>query len=354
MKKIIAASFVLLLILTSKGSADSEAQLCSELSGYFVGGQKSKLENPSRDTTKEEDLLIDKMKIELLEQDSVNKGVFIVDADNDGKEDAFVWVVQGSLRLVNAELYDIPAKQVSNESKLVLKAELYSLGALFEPRFVRFKGVNYLVAHEAGDIDGPIYLSKIAKAANGQYQQRTLCRMQTTLRAETKCRHPACKKLVEVIENKAGNKPFVDIYWPHKYASPSGLSVYYSEDWKHGDFDNTKNSTSLWQIGTKKEVLSESEQNRLKRTLAQQSEVLSNQLHKPISLPSQWEFFLFKAHGNRTYWAWDFGMPPYGEEIHITYTNAKKSDYIGMIRIKSSVVLGPCSSDCVTSLDPTQ
>lgn len=354
MKKIIVASFVLLLILTSKGSADSEAELCSELSGYFVGGQKSKLENPSRNPTNEEDSLIDKMKIELLEQDSVNRGISIVDADNDGKEDVFVWIVHGSLRIVDAELYDIPARQVDNEIKLVLKAELYSLGAMFEPRFVRFKGVNYLVANEGGDTDGPIYLSKIVKAANGQYQKRTLCRTQTTLRAETKCLHPACKRLVEVIENKAENKPFVDIYWPDKYLAPSGLSVYYSEDWRHGDFDNTNSPTSLWRIERGREVLSGSPQDRLKRTLAQQSEVLSNQLHQPISLPSQGQFFLFKAHGNRTYWAWDFGLPPYGEEIHITYTNTKKSDYIGMIRIKSSTALGPCLSDCVMSLDPTQ
>lgn len=97
-------------------------------------------------------------------------------------------------------------------------------------------------------------------------------------------------------------------------------------------------------------VLPGSQHNRVRRILAQQSAVLSDRLHLPISLPDQGEFFLFKAHGDRTYWAWDFGDPPYGEEIHIVYSNAKKSDYIGTVHIKRSLTLEPCESDCVTPL----
>lgn len=204
--------------------------------------------------------------------------------------------------------------------------------------------------------------------------------MQITVKSDKNCRHPACRRLQEIIENKRKNRPFIDIEWPHKYFPPAGLEIYYSP-WSRGDFDNSDKSTYIWRIGgdrymyqhiywdllgqgeerpkvdpklqslfeereERRRILPGYQHDRLRHTLNQQSEVLSGQLNRPISIPSEGEFFLFKANG-RTYWAWDFGNPPYGEEIHIMYTNVKKSNYIGMVSIKRSQVLKPCISDCV-------
>ena len=162
-----------------------------------------------------------------------------------------------------------------------------------------------------------------------------------------------------------------------------GLEVFYSELWSHGDFDNTNNPTSIWRIGRSdyvyqniywtllgqgdqlpevdpklrpiqderldRRVLPGRQHDRLRRTLTQQSKTLSNQLGS-ISLTNQGEFFLFNANGNRTYWAWDLEEPPYGNEIHILYTNEKKSDYIGMIRTKRTLMLTPCVAECTSLL----
>jgi len=223
------------------------------------------------------------------------------------------------------------------------------------------------------------------KSENGQFFQRNLCHMQKKLKPETSCQHPACKRLVEIIGNPSENGPFVNIAWPHKYFPPAGLEVYFSEDWSTGDFDNTGKETTIWRFGRdgylygniywallgqgeeepdidpklrplsediqKKSILPNDQHKRLRRTLAEQSKIISDQLHKPILLPEQGEFFLFEAHGKRTYWAWDFGVPPYGEEIYITYTNAKKSDYIGKVNIKRTLLLGACITECEVELN---
>ncbi len=377
------ATVLCALLCDSYSVAALDAEVCSELSRYFGSNRESTLEDPSRTPTEEENALIDKAKIELLEWSDFARGFVIVNADNDGREDLVVWNIQGTGRIAEGELYELPDRKEGQTAELVLKASIH-LGVLQEPSFVRFKGVNYIVFTETGD-EGGLTVSQIVKTANGQYEQRTLCRMKTFITPETKCRHPACKRLAEIIENKDHNSPFVNEEWPHKYFAPAGLEVFYSEDWSKGDFDNTNNPTSIWRIGRagyihnniywallgqgeempeidpelrpksedrrERRVLPGSEHDRLRRTLTQQSEVLSNQLHRPISLPDQGEFFLFNAHGDRTYWAWDFGDPPYGQEIHIMYTNAKKSDYIGMLRIKRSLVLKPCASDCSTPLE---
>jgi hypothetical protein len=361
------------LLCASYSVAAADAEVCSELSRYFGSDRESMLEDPSRTPTEAENALIDTAKIELLEWSDFARGLVIVDADNDGKEDLLVWIIQGTGRFAQGELYEFPDRNEGQTAELVLKTSI-DLGVLQEPRFVRFNGVNYIVFTETGDADGLI-VSQIVKTANGLYEQCTLCRMETYVTPETKCRHPACKRLAELVEDKDRNGPFVKGERPHMYFAPAGLEVFYSQDWSHGDFDNTNSPTAIWRIGRSgyiydhiywallgqgeempeidpelrpksedrivRRVLPGSEHDRLRRTLAQQSEVLSKQLHRPISLPDQGEFFLFNAHGNRTYWAWDFGDSPSGEEIHITYTNAKKSDYIGMLRIKRTLVLKP-------------
>lgn len=93
------------------------------------------------------------------------------------------------------------------------------------------------------------------------------------------------------------------------------------------------------------QVLPGQPHDRLRRALAQQSEVLGKQLNKDISLPGVGQFFLFGTN-DRTYWAWDFGEPPYGKEMHITYTRGLKSDYIGAVGIKRTLGLAPCASEC--------
>lgn len=377
-----AAAIAFLLWATCTFAA-SDANVCSELSRYFATNETSKLPNPSRNPTQIERLLIDKSKIDLLESTDYAMGVFIVDADNDGLEDVFVWNIQGSGRFVSAELFDFPSQQVEHARELGRKASM-DLGVLNEPHFVRFKDVNYLISTDTGDKDSTS-ITRIVKTAGGRYERQTLCRMQTIVKPDSSCRHPACKELREVIENKSENGPFVNVEWPHKYFPPAGLEVYFSKDWSAGDFDNTGKPTSIWRSGregymyqhihwtllgqgegmpnvdsklrplsedkTVRRVLPGRQHDSLRRTLIQQSEALSNQLHRLISLPNEGEFFLFKANGNRTYWAWDFGGPPYGKEIHITYTNAKKSDYVGMVRVTRDQALELCASDCITTLD---
>lgn len=367
---------------TSISFAVSNAEVCSRLSQYFEKGGESLFENPSRPPTREESSIIEKMKIELLESVDYSVGVTIVDADNDGTEDLFAWGIQGSGRFVYAELYQIPSLNAGKATTVIKKAEA-ELGVLQDPRFVRFQGGNYIVFTTTGDNAG-VQISQIDKSSDGQYELRGRCQMQTLIKSETKCRHPACKTLADIIDDAAINTPFVEVEWPHRYFSPAGLVVFFSKDWSNGDFDNTNNPTSIWRIGRNayvnqhiywallgqgdqmpevdsalrpisedridRRVLPDSQHDRLRRTLAQQSEILSNHLKRPISLPKQGEFFLLKANGNRTYWAWDFGEPPYGEEIHLTYTNAKKSDYIGLVRIIRSTSLKSCESNCVTAL----
>ncbi len=357
----------------------TEAEICSQPFSYFVNDSGSKLEDPSRLPTEAESVLIKNAEIELFEIEGRSTGdTPIVDADNDGKEDLFAWATQGSGRFVSAEVYEVPTPP--GNAKLVKKASI-DLGVLQDPRFIRFKGVNYIVSTDTGDKDG-IRIGQLEKIQNGQYQMRTRCIMQTSIRTETKCRHPACKALAELIENKDKNGPFVNVEWPHKYFPPAGLEVFFSERWSYGDFDNTNNPTSIWRIGrsdyvyqnvywtllgqgaqlpevnpelrpipgesSDRCVLPGRQHDRLRRTLTQQSETLSNQ--GLISPPGWGEFFLFNANGKRTYWAWDLEEQPYGDEIHIVYTNAKKSDYIGMIKTKRTLMLTPCVAECVTPL----
>lgn len=368
----IAVTLIAALLYTSNTFAGSETNLCSQLYVYAVSEQV-KSSNPSRSPTEKEQLLIDKSKIELLEYTDYAMGVSIVDADNDGKEDLLAWSIQGSGRFVYAELFDIPLSQ-DGEAKVPIPKASLDLGVLQEPRFVRFKGVNYLISTDTGDRDG-LSISRVAKLANGQYEQQTLCHMQSTLRVKTSCKHPACRRLKEIIENKNENGSFVNIEWPHKYYFPAGLAVYFPEEGSVGDFDNTQNPTSIWRIGREeyiyqhiywawlgqgkempevdsklrpesenianRHVLPGQQHDRLRRTLEQQSEILSRKLHRPISLPNKGEFFLFNANKNKTYWGWDLGEFPDGNEIYVMYTNAGKSDYIGMVQIERSHVLVP-------------
>lgn len=372
---------VIVILLCANGSwAATEANICAELSPYFVGNQESRLPDPSRSPSEVEYQLVEQSKIELLEQSDYDMGVLIVDADNDGKEDLLAWSIQGSGRFVYAETFSLPSRQDEYADGLVSKAHL-DLGVLSAPSLVRFRGINYFVSTDTGDEEG-ISLSRLEKVANGRYEQQAICDMKTTVIAQTSCRHPACKKLQEIVDNTRKNGPFMNVAWPHKYLGQAGLEVYFHGDWSDGDIDNTGTPTSIWRIGRKdylyeniywallgleteeevdpalrptsdsvtvRSVLPGAQHDRLRRTLAQQSDVLSRALHRSISLPKAGEFFLFNANKNRTYWAWDFGEPPYGQEIYIVYTNAKKSDYIGMMRVKRNLVLQPCVSECNTA-----
>lgn len=363
---------MVVLLYTAYTYANPETNLCSQLNEYAVSEQLS-YSNPSRTPTEKEQLIIDKLKIELLENTDYAMGISIIDADNDGKEDLLAWNIQGSGRFVNAELFDIPLSEEGEAKKSIPKVTL-DLGVLQAPRFVRFKGVNYLVSTETGDSEG-LSISRVAKLANDQYEQQKLCHMQSDLRVKTSCRHPACRRLKEIIENKNENGPFVNIKWPHKYFTPAGLAVYFPKEGSVGDFDNTQNPTSIWRIGREgyiyqhiywawlgqgkkmpevdsklrpesegianRRVLPEQQHDRLRRALGQQSEILSRKLHRPISLPNKGAFFLFNANKNKTYWGWDFGEPPDGKEIYVMYTNAKKSYYIGMIQVERRHVLMP-------------
>lgn len=370
------------LILWSACSfAQSAPTICSELSPLVIGKQLEQLSNPARVPSNTESAIIDQWKITLFDSMEYAKGVSIVDADNDGRPEVFAWNIQGSGRFVYAELFELNAQKQGQTKAPASKISL-DLGVLEAPRFVRWKGINYLISSDTGDLDG-LRVSQINKTPSGTFEQRTLCQMRTTVKPDTSCGHPACKALRAMIADKSKNAPFVHVEWPHKYFSPAGLEVYFSADWSTGDFDNTGQPTSIWRIGRDgyinqhiywsllgqgesapsvmpslrpssedravRKVLPGNEHDRLRRSLNEQSAALSAQLHRPISLPNAGEFFLFQAHGDRTYWAWDLGIPAYGEEIYLMYTNPKKSDFVGQIRIKRDQGLVACTSQCVAS-----
>jgi hypothetical protein len=365
------------------GSATTAAEPCAALTPYVVEGRLAELEQPARLPNPLESARIDAAGLDLLQQADYSKGALLVDADNDGIEDLVVWNISGSLRYVYTELRGWSLAPAATDD-LPLRAT-FDLGVIEDPRFVRLDGVQYLVYSHSGSIDDTT-VSRIDVTATGEREQRAVCRMQTRLHAETRCRHPACRALASRIEDGAHNAPFVDIEWPHKYFGPAGLAVYFPADGSRGDFDNSGAPTAIWRYGregyvnehiywallgqgdaapdvdpalrplsedpTPRRVLPGAAHTRLRHTLAGQQAALAAALGTPIGLPDGAEFFLFEAHGGRTYWAWDFGTPPTGEAIHIAYTRGAKSDYIGEVGIRRELALQPCTADCV--IEPQQ
>lgn len=352
-------------------------EVCAGLSGLVDAKAAGRFVNPARSLTKAETTALDDAKLEILGFNDYSQGSQIVDADNDGVDDLFVWNIQGSGRFTYAEVYDINMAASRPSDKLRLKANLGNIGTLSDPRFVKYAGVNYLVADE-GDLES-LVVQRLEKVASGRYDLRTVCSTTVRLAPITKCRHPACKALAAEIANPSTNAPFVQVEWPHKYFSPAGLSVFFDENGEASDFDNTKLPARIWKFGREgyanqhiywnvlglgdeaplvpagqratsedrknPQVLPGQQHDRLRRALAQQSQVLGQQLNKDISLPGVGQFFLFNTN-DRTYWAWDFGEPPHGKEMHITYTRGLKSDYIGAVGIKRTPDLVPCASGC--------
>jgi hypothetical protein len=128
---------------------------------------------------------------------------------------------------------------------------------------------------------------------------------------------------------------------------------YQPDDWLYiGIGKDQPKADSEQQLSNERKVLSGIQHERLRRVLSEQSKVLSSALHRQITLPEEGEFFLFKTDDNKTYWAWDFGQPPFGEEIHIVYSDENKTEYIGEVKIiKSTPNLVPCKENCTEKLD---
>lgn len=378
-------SLSVVLLCAPYAIAASEADFCSELSEYIRDRKQLELSNPSRPPTKEEQRLIDNLKIEVLEDESHGgnilvhgNGVFIVDIDNDGKDDLFAWGVMGSGHFVSAQIFDLPLpqKKQGDGEDADNAMEYLGFGRVDMPSFVRFKGINYILSYSGGEED---VVSRVVKLRDREYKgqveykSQVVCRKKMLLKVRTNCRHPACKRLKDVIESEGENSEFASDVELRNYNA--GMPIYFPEKGSIGDFDNTQSPATIWRVNTSpylyqdiewswlgqgkekpevslrrhdpvkenRSVLPGMEHDRLRRVLAQQSQVLSRELDQSISLPNRAEFFLFSAN-NRTYWAWDFGENPYGEEIHIMYTNAKKSDYIGMIQMERSSVWVPDKS----------
>jgi hypothetical protein len=357
--------------------AASANEVCAGLSGLVDAKAAGRFVNPARSLTKAEATVLDGAKLEILASNEYSQGSQIIDVDNDGVDDLFVWNTQGSGRFTYAEVYDIKMAASRPLDKLRLKANLGNVGILNDPRFVKYAGVNYLVTDE-GDLES-LAVYRLEKADSGGHELRTACSATVRLAPITQCRHPACKALAGDIANPSANAPFVQVQWPHKYFFPAGLSVFFDESGEASDFDNTGLPARIWKFGREgymyqhvywdrlglgeeapvvppaqraafgdrnpPQVLPGQQHDRLRRALEQQSQVLGKQLKKDISLPGVGQFFLFGTN-NRTYWAWDFGEPPYGKEMHITYTRGLKSDYIGAVGIRRIVGLAPCSSRC--------
>lgn len=374
-------SFLLMLIGAGHFSTSQAKTLCADLS-KAIDAADSGTVNPSRRPTKEEEALIASAKLSILGFNDYAKGVDIVDIDNDGNEDVFAWSIGGSGRFLSAEIHAI---RNSNGVKLVERRGSINLGVLQFPRFIRVRGLNFLIASLNGD-NTTTYAARFSTDEEGRLLMSTVCQMQTMLEPQSSCRHPACKTLIETIADKRHNEDFVRVEWPHRYLEPAGPSVYFPENPIRADFDNTGQSTGIWRFGrkdhlyqhiywsllgqgdekpavddalrpaadnereNKRTVLPGEQHDRLRRTLTEQGVALSNALHRDIALPEQGQFFLFTAHGNRVYWGWDFDEPPSGSSIHIAYTNARQSDYIGTVDINRSIKLLPCESDCVERL----
>jgi hypothetical protein len=367
-----------LLVSFHTGSLAAPAdEVCAGLSGLVDAKAAARFADPARSLTKAETTVLNEAKLELLGFNDYSQGSRIVDADNDGVDDLFVWNIQGSGRFTYAEVYDIHMATSRPSDQLRLKADLGNIGTLSDPRFVKYAGVNYLVSDD-GDLESLVVL-RLEKPTSGGYGLRTACSATVRLQPVTTCRHPACKKLASEIANPRSNAPFVEIEWPHKYFSPAGLSTFFGPNGEASDFDNTGLPARIWKLGREgyayqhiywgllglgeeepvvpaaqraardnvesPQVLQGQPHDRLRRSLDQQSKVLGKQLKKDIPLPGTGQFFLFDTH-NRTYWAWDFDPPHYGKEMHITYTRGLKSDYIGAVGIKRTVSLAPCASEC--------
>lgn len=352
-------------------------EVCAGLSGLLNAKAAGRFVDPARPLTKAETAALDEAKLEILGFNDYSQGSQIVDADNDGVDDLLVWNIQGSGRFTYAEVYDINMAASRPSDKLRLKANLGNIGTLSDPRFVKYAGVNYLITDD-GDLES-LAVHRLEKSTSDGHNLRTACRATVRLDPITKCRHPACKALAGDIANPSTNAPFVQVEWPHKYFFPAGLSVFFGPNGEASDFDNTGLPARIWKFGREgyanqhiywsllglgeeapvvpaaqraafddrknPQVLQGQQHDRLRRALGQQSQMLGKQLNKNLSLPGAGQFFLLHAN-DRTYWVWDFGGPPYGEEMHITYTRGLKSDYIGAVGIRRTLGLAPCASQC--------
>ena len=305
----------------------------------------------------------------------------IVDAFNNGKEVVFAWSIQGSGRFVVADFYEIPTKQKPTVNHLPL--EPVELGVLKFPEFIRYKNRNYLVYSETGDANDLI-IAQLTKNDKNHTILQNLCYTQGIVRVETTCQHPVCGELQNIIGKAENRAVFTELEWPHAYFAPAGLSVFFPDDNSKVDFDNSNNPASIWRIGRegyiyqyvywdflglgdektppkldpklrkiaedniegrfRKYVLPGTQHDRLRRTLKQQSEVLSKELNAAIDLPTAAQYFFFKTKDGRTYWAWELEDQPMGENIRILYTNPQKSEYIGTIHLKLSKKLVGCKT----------
>jgi len=369
---------VLALLSIGSASAPAAEEVCASLTPCVVEDRLADLDNPARTPNAAEGARLEVAALDLLQQADYGKGALLVDADNDGVDDLVVWNISGSLRYVYTEIRGWSSAPRA-EDDLPLRTTL-DLGVIHDPRFVRHDGINYIVSTGSGSMDDAS-VTRLHVTSTGELEQRTVCRMHTRLRVDTRCRHPACRALAARIEDEAHNAPFANIEWPHKYFGPAGLAVFFPENGSRGDFDNTGAPTTLWRLGRDqyvyehvywrllgqgdvapdveprlrpvsedpgpRHVLPGAAHARLRGTLAGQSAALTPHVEVPVELPNDAEFFLFEAHAGRTYWAWDFGTPPTGETLHITYTRGTKSDYIGTIGIRRALTLRPCTADCV-------
>lgn len=356
-----------------------DEKMCSDLYDFLI--KHDFKDNISKVPTKKEMLLINDTNSTLLDGSDYSQGISILDADNDGKKDAVLWSIGlGIDRLWNIELYSIASQKNGTKKKLIPQVSFYAGGMLEDPRFVHYKNKNYLLTMYDFRYNNDLTISEI-KASRGQYQLETLCKIQRTLETQSECNYPACQHLKNMIENPKTNELFAKFEWPNKTTGEIGLAVYFPYHIHPVDFDNSNRPTWIWHLGQdgkyrpddwsligigKDQPIADSDQqlsnertvligvqhDRLRKILSEQSKVLSNALHRQVVLPEEGEFFLFKTDENKTYWAWDFGQPPFGEEIHIVYSDQNKTEYIGEVKIiKSTPNLVPCKENCTEKLD---
>lgn len=382
-RKIICLIF--LLASAAPAWAASADNLCAALTPYLKDPRHPTLPNPAREPNAVEKALIDRSDIDLLSWTDYDNGAALVDADNDGVEELYVWNVNGSGRFALIQFFEFGKQEDGQSQRLIDKGSVNN-GVLLSPYFVRFEGINYLVSTVNGDHEG-LNIHQFEKEPNGRYRMRTVCSMKTVITTDQRCRHPACKALQKRMSSEETNDAFVTAEWPHKYFWPAGLAAFFAD--AEGDIDNTGESTSIWRLGREgyyfgyiywhflamgdeppaldaslrgeaesgengraaRRVLPGPAHARLSRVLRSQSALLTRTLRQPVELPKTGQFFLFQAENGKTYWAWDLEPRPYGEAIHIVYTRNKRSDYIGLVKSVRTSFLEPCRADCVYPLE---
>lgn len=113
-RKIICLIF--LLACAVPAWAVSTDNLCAALTPYLKNPRHPTLPNPAREPNAVEKALIDRSDIDLLSWTDYDNGAALVDADNDGVDELYVWNVNGSGRFALIQFFELGKQGTVNRS----------------------------------------------------------------------------------------------------------------------------------------------------------------------------------------------------------------------------------------------